>query len=321
MTRSFFKAAGNVLFLGLFFLLLCPRSVWPENHPLPEAQNMEDQEAEEEDKASLLEELLFMVLPKTQQENELEITLNPRLDDLVRRDYVRIPFRIRYGITRNLEMSFRLTNFIDNPFRGDTGTGLSDIFLGTKYQWKKILKPYVDSATAFSVLIPNDDRPGMTEGHTHYQPQLIFSKILPNWQRVQLSLAIHMDILSSQPNFNDIPEGSPAYNSLGLFLGVVYFKPTYNYSFEIFWITTEIDRGDENPVYISPGLFWNIPKMRYPRLPGLLRLGLGLRLGVYDAPEDFAFIARLKWDIPIKKYLRGKRAWRKDSGNTDNTVK
>ncbi|MGA1796989.1 MAG: hypothetical protein ACMUIL_14140 [bacterium] len=275
-------------------------------------------EDKSEEKTTLLEELLHMWLPKTREEDEIEITLNPRLDDIARRDYIRMPFRIRYGITGNLEMSFRLTNFLDNPFRGDTGTGLSDIFLGTKYQWKRILKPYVDSATAFSVLIPNDDRLGMTDGRTHYQPQLIFSKILPNRQTVQLSLAIHMDILSSHPNFNDIPEGDPAYNALGLFLGAAYLKPSYNYSIEIFWITTEIDGGHENPVYISPGLFWNIPKRRYPKLPGLLRIDLGMRFGVYDTAEDFAFIARLNWNLPIKKYLRDRRARGKDSGNTEN---
>lgn len=308
--------AKNAIFLVLLLILLLPVPISAQNHQASEEQPIEDKSKKN---PGWLEELLDMKLPKTQRMGELEISINPRLDDIVRHDYIRLPLRMKYGMTPNWELSFRLNDFLVNPFRGEDRSGISDVSFGTKYRWKKYPIPYVDTATDFSVQIPTDNKAYISDRYTHYRPQIIFSKILPQWHEVQLSFAINLDILSSYPKNVENQDGTPRYDALGLVFGVLYTTPSQSYSLEAHWVTTEIDGGNQNTVYLLPGFFWLISKKKYLKFPGTFRLGLGFRIGINDTEDDFAFIARLDWDLPIKKqvkkYLEEKQTKRHRSHN------
>jgi hypothetical protein len=212
-----------------------------------------------------------------------------------------MPLRFKYGFTPNLEFSCRLNNFLDNPFRSKGSSGISTVSFESKYQWKKYLRPLLNTATAFSVRIPTDSYFNIGDGYTHYQPQLIFSKPLSKWRPLHLSVAFSIDFLSSFPEKKIIPGYSTGYHSLGLALGLLYPTQYFNSSVEISWTTTEIDGGTQNPVFVMPGLLWSIPKKGYPRVPGKFRLALGIRIGLHDIEDDFITIARIKWDLPLKK--------------------
>jgi len=306
----------NAIFLVLFLILLLPLPISAKKHQASEEQPIEDKSKK---KPGWLEELLDMKLPKTQRMGELEISINPRLDDIVRRDYIRLPLHMKYGITPNWELSFRLNDFLVNPFRGEDRSGISDVSFGTKYQWKKYPIPYVDTATDFSVQIPTDNKAYISDRYTHYRPQIIFSKIFPQWNEVQLSFAINLDILSSYSENVEDPNGTSRYDALGLVFGVLYPAPSHSYSLEAHWVTTEIDGGNQNTVYLLPGFFWFIPKKKYLKFPGTMRFGLGLRIGINDTEDDFAFIARLNWDLPIKKQVK-KYLEEKRSGSQDESL-
>ena len=278
-----------------------------------EPQSPSDQHIEEKNKkkSNLLEELLDMRLPTTKKMGDLEISLNPRLDDTALQDHIRVPVRFKYGLTPNLELSCRLNNFLNNPFRDEGSEGISIVSLGSKYRWQKYLKAYLDSATAFSVQIPTDDCVDIGDGYTHYQPQLIFSRPIRKWRPLHFSVSIGLDLLSNYPerkiiheqdaNGVVIPCETPGYHSLGLTLGLLYPTPLYNSSLEFSWITTEIDGGTENAVFVTPGFLWPIPKRGHPGVPGNFRLALGVRFGLHDTDDDFVIIARINWDLPLKK--------------------
>jgi hypothetical protein len=84
------------------------------------------------------------------------------------------------------------------------------------------------------------------------------------------------------------------FDTLGLAFGALYPALSYYYSLEILRTTTEIDGSNQNTVYLTPGFLWSIPGKKHFKIPGTLRLGIGLRLGIHDAVDDFAFTVKLK---------------------------
>jgi len=293
----------------IFIIFVIPMVSSPgssEGQQPPAEQHIEDKNKK---KSSLLEELLDMRLPTTQTMGDLEISLNPRLDDTALKDHIRMPLQFKYGLTPNLELSCQLNNFLDNPFRNYGSNGISIVSLESKYQWKKYLTAYLDSATAFSIRIPTDNYFDIGDGYTHYQPQLIFSKPIRKWRPLHFSVAIGLDILSNFPERREVLPEDPnvetlGYHSLGLILGLLYPTPLYNCSLELSWITTEIDGGTQNAIFVTPGFLWPIPKRGHPGVPGNFRLALGVRFGLHDVEDDFVIIARIKWDLPLKKRKR-----------------
>lgn len=247
------------------------------------------------DEADVRQELIETELAGTQRKYELELTINPRLEDLLSKDYVRFPVRFKYGITSNWETFLLLNTFLDNISRADNRNGMSDVTVGTKYRWKRLLRPHVETATAFSIKIPTGSNDDISGGYIHYLPQIIFTKTLPSLDFTRLNASLGFDVVSGPPR--DV-EGRPD-NSMIVSLGATYPSGSVNYSLETIYVTTEVGGGTVNSVFITPGFLWGVPKGRNP-LPGDWRFGLGFRFGLADAEEDFALITRLKWDFPLK---------------------
>lgn len=240
------------------------------------------------------EELLETELADTQRKYELEVLIKPRLEDLLDEEYVRFPVRFKYGITANWESFLELNTFVDNFTRSGNRNGMSDVALGTKYRFKRRLKPYVDTAVSFSIRVPTGSNDDISGGYTHYAPQLIFTKTLVHFHGMRTSASLGFDIVAGPPAEEARPD-----NSMSLAIGATYPRGRASYSMEAVYVTTETGGGTINALFLTPGFQWDIPRDRNP-LPGEWRLGLGARFGLFDAEEDFVLLTRLKWDFNLK---------------------
>jgi len=245
--------------------------------------------------AYIRQELIETELAGTQRKYELELTINPRLEDLLDEDYVRFPVRFKYGITSNWESFLLLNTFLDNVSRAGNRNGMSDVTVGTKYRWKRLLRPHLETATAFSIKVPTGHNEDISGGYMHYLPQIIFTRTLTSLAFTRLNASLGFDIVSGPP----VDLAGRPDNSMIVSLGATYPSGTVNYSLEAIYITTEVGGGTDNSVFITPGFLWGVPKGRNP-LPGDWRFGLGFRFGLADAEDDFTLITRLKWDFPLK---------------------
>lgn len=250
------------------------------------------------EKGEVGEEIIETERAGTQRKYELELSVSPRLEDAVNRDFVRTPLRIKYGITDNWEAFLTFGFFFENPFRQEGTSGMSHLVVGTKYRWKKALRPHVNTATSFSVLVPAADNEEITDGYTHYRPRIIFTRALGQMRRVELSGSMGMDFLSGSSNTGEEKE-----NSLSLTSGVLYPAPPLSYFFEAVWITT--GPGGQNSFFLIPGLRWDIrPKTRNTVLRGSESLSVGARFGLDAADDEFTLITRFKYDFPVKVKFR-----------------
>jgi len=300
-----FSPRRNIIFWVLLFFLLVPMPALPEEHNVPDEQNIEDTlENPNND-----EEQSKRKFPEIPNIENLEISIKPKVSDTIQNECIRPPIDIKYGITPNWELFLRLNTFINNPTNGENRNGMSDISIGTKYHWKKLLRPYVNTTTAFSVQIPttsNDEDISNEYNTYHYRPQIIFSRTFPEWYKVQFLTDINLDILSGSPDNIETLVETSAYDSLNLLIGLSLPTRFFSYSLETEWITTGIDGGNQNSVYARTGVFWGLTKKAHPWIQGNLDLGLGVRYGLHDTEDDFSFFAKVNWDIPFKMSFKKK---------------
>jgi hypothetical protein len=146
-----------------------------EGAPPEESRSRRPRRVSAEEAAEKLdEEILDVQQSATQRKYELELSVNPRVDDVLDDFFIRIPVRVKYGITSNWETSVRFGTFVDNPTKGESRNGLSDITLGTKYRFKETLRKYVNTAVAFAVLFPTGSNEDINDGYIRYRPAIIF---------------------------------------------------------------------------------------------------------------------------------------------------
>ena len=105
------------------------------------------------------EELLSIELPDTERRHHIGISMNPKVVDIVQKDYISMPVKFRYGLTKNIELSVMPGTYIHNPKRKTAGLGVANMDLGFKYKFLHILRQHVSMAFAFNTLYPVGSNP------------------------------------------------------------------------------------------------------------------------------------------------------------------
>jgi hypothetical protein len=248
-------------------------------------------------KLEVLEELLDSDLPGTQARHQFEFVIDPKYNDTVNGDFIRIIPRVRYGLTDHWEIFAELITFVNNPISGNDEGGVGDLILGTKYRWKRWLRPHLDTATGFSLQIPLTNNDDLSDGVVHYLPYMTFSRRLRVWSHMVVATQIGFDILHSSPDREPV---SDELQDTSFFLApsATVRIPPFSVFVESKWETTEISGGTRNNVFITPGLLWDLPRLGQ-RL-GRWRIGFGVRFGLADADDSFTFLTRIKLDIGLK---------------------
>lgn len=118
-------------------------------------------------------------LPSKKPSGALRVYLRPRYGDLIRRDYLRMPFGARLQVTENIECTSELQSYFTTGLAGSAGYGLSGLLLGVKYEH---LLPAPESG-AFSAGInyatPFSRPPQeLTDGHRHLLPYITATRPL-----------------------------------------------------------------------------------------------------------------------------------------------
>jgi hypothetical protein len=265
----------------------------PEERRSRRLRRVPAEEAEEE----LEEEILDVQQSGTQRKYELELSVNPRVEDALDEFFIRIPVRVKYGIWENWEVSVRFGTFLDNPTQGESRNGLSDITLGTKYRFQEKFRKYVNTAVAFAVLLPTGSNEDINDGYIRYRPSIIFSRVFEARYRLEFTWSVGLDLLGSAQN-----EADPDLrDSLALSMGIFNRRAAVSPFFETTFVTDEIDNGTDNSVFLTPGVRWDFGKDIKDRTYGIARsFSFGVRFGLFDADDDISLITRFKIDLPLK---------------------
>jgi len=249
------------------------------------------------------EELLEMVLPTTQHIHELDISIRPNSGDVVKQDFIRMPIRLKYGITENWEVSVTPLTYFSNFFRGRLGLFMTDVTIGTKYNFGEAYPGSgVGMAFSFSHVIPVRDDIRISDGYYHYMPGVLFSTKIKG--AYILGLGIGLNLVQGKA-----PPGSIEPNdTMNTGVSLAFINNGVTYTLESLYVTDEIFGGQTEEAYLTPGISLDVTGW-LKEIPGVWTFSSGLRIGFLDAPQDFEVIMRLKlhlrfdYKIDVRKLM------------------
>lgn len=252
------------------------------------------------------------LLPFTEGKYALKITLRPHFGDLTKRDYLRAPIGLRYGLNERWEISGEAETYFAHGLKDRSffdGSGLGAMRFATKYHLERPIFERWDVATGIEYMRPvNRPPPQITDGYQHVVPFVTFARPIERYPGARLFWGLAADFINPTGIPGEMVRNRLDDDTLTFSTGVVWQRHPFTYTFETTLATTQVF-GDINEelLIVRPGVVWRVPPKYTFDSKAEWFLGLGLR-GEYG-PEgtDFGVSARVRVNFDFKRWLRERR--------------
>lgn len=264
-------------------------------------------DSENPEEFSRVRGLFDVDLPKTVPKNRIKFLLHPYFGDFLRRDYVRVPFGLRLGLTNHTEISAELESYLAHGLKKPgAGYGLYAFHLGAKYEWLKWLKPAVDASTGFNTTFPLSRPPvELTDGHNHFSPYVVFSKIWPTNPKFAPFLSLGTDLMWKSSVPGSFAKNQPHSASISAAPGFFYDLHTLKYTLVCAYTTTAlIGREPTHFLSVNPSILWQLPPALTFHSKGRWIFGFGLKANFGPDGADLGAGAKLRGEFSLSRLFR-----------------
>lgn len=252
------------------------------------------------------------VLPETAARNSLRLILHPHFGDFHRKDYLRAPVGVRYGLTDNWEVTAAIEGYFSHGL-GDAGLfeeyGLSELQVETRYRsdWSPL--PGWQMASGLRYSHPLDHPPvELTDGFEHIMPSATLARPVADWPGLEVFWGTGLDLVRDTGVAGALEDNEFGDDANTLTAGFVWNRGQHTYTFETVYATTALlGDTDQHRISVRPGVIFRIPDRFTFHSRGDWRMGMALRLT--DGPDglDVGFSVKLRGDFDLKRLL-GRRA-------------
>jgi len=250
--------------------------------------------AESEKKSPLvpqpIQEMFQSDLVYPQEEDEVQLTLFPSFRKDKETERARTLFEVEYGITDAFQVIFEWDGLLyKNPDDGPTHSGPGNIELGGQYSWMAL----GDGNTHFSfgtlVEIPvGPVNNGLTEGFLEVQPFAVLARDFPKFNQSQIFVELGFNWVDKIRN---VPDPDPEADSIFWNVGAFFPFQSWRATLEINGSNNEWDGGDENEIFVTPGMIYKLSKE--------WEIGVAAPIGATNSSDDYRVIGYLMWEFEL----------------------
>ena len=129
-------------------------------------------------------EFFDTTLPGVLGPHNLALEFHPKFSDLRDNEYMRLPFELRYGLTKRWELRGGLTPFFPNPINSGTDHrwGPGELKLGARYDVGRSLGFFDATTIGTEVRFPLGHPPvDLNDHYTHLKPFVTLARKLRTW--------------------------------------------------------------------------------------------------------------------------------------------
>lgn len=228
-----------------------------------------------------LEGIFNTDLPRTERKGTVRLIVHPHFGDFGRRNYVRVPTGIRWGVSENAEINAMVEPYFAHGLKsGSTGNGLGDFQVGGKYQWKQWPDADYDTSIGFNGFFPVGHPPtDMTTGYNRYSPYVVIGKRIAAQPGLSVFCHAGVNLLTKSSVVGSFERNDPHSDSVSITPGFVYDRYPFHYTFEFAYETTSlIGKGNAQFFTVRPGFAWDLPPRFKFLSAGHWVIGLGLHV-------------------------------------------
>ncbi len=235
-----------------------------------------------------LQDVFQTELVYPQEKGEVQLSLNPEFGKGANVNHINFPFVTEYGVTNDWQIGFTWNSF-QNNFVGDNSlaNGIGDLELETQYSFMNIAKTNFHAALGLEFGIPlGNEENEIGEGFYEFTQYSSFAVDFPSLNNMQLFAQTGISFARNK-------EESGGEEASELFLSGGLFAPVNKVilDIELSWMTSKWDNGDENQLYLTPGLIFD--------LPGGWETGIGTSIGLNNESEKFLILGILTFEFNI----------------------
>lgn len=261
-----------------------------------------------------MSEYFDTTLPGVLEEHNLTLHFTPKFSDLRDNEYVRYPLELRYGASRNVELSVGATPFSPNPINSgyDHRWGPGEGKLGVRYDLDGAIPFFTDTTLGLETRVPLGRPPiELNDHYTHLKPFVSTAHTLRMWPDVafytNLSYDRSVKLLPRDPP----PPGVVRRNIIEVAPGLLFKPGEFGTFAEYHWRHFSEDIGSHLGHEVQVGTIWDIPRARSEKwsLPGKWQLELAYK---YSREEGYGnsqgISARVNWRTSLREVLTHKSA-------------
>lgn len=254
-------------------------------------------------------------LPRFDPPGTFRLQFNPRISDLARRSYLRIPTGVRWTIDERVELLAEAEAFAAHGLNGSTDAsyGIGELRFGARRLVDHWPRPDFATSLGVNVEFPVGRPPrDLTDGRNHIAPYLVTEHRLTRHPKWTVFGGLSADLVSASSVPLNLGRNATKDDALALNAGATYDLGQVKWTLQTTYATTALAGLDEHFVTVRPTLLWWIPRRFTLHSETQWIFGLGLRATWGPDGREFSTGSRLRAELTFGQAVQRVRdTWRK----------
>lgn len=247
-------------------------------------------------------------LPRFDPPGTFRLQFNPRVSDLVRRDYIRVPTGVRWTLNDRTEIFGEAEAYATHGLANNTsdGYGIGALRFGGRYLYRNLPWPGYDTSVGLNVDLPVGHPPrDLTDGRNHYSPYFVTQRRLPNHPKWTVFSGLSLDFVQDSASVPvSLGRNSAKDHSIALNSGAIYDLGQVKWTLQTTYSTTAIAGVDEHFFTIRPSVLWWVPKKYTLNSKTQWIVGFGVRSTWGPDGYEFSQSTRLRAELTFRQALQ-----------------
>lgn len=254
-------------------------------------------------------EFFNTILPGVLEDKNLTLHFTPKFSDLRRKEFIRYPLELRYGIGHRWELNGGATLFGPNPFKSgpDRRWGPGEIKLGARYDVGPFLNVFDQMTVGLETRVPVGKPPTELNDHyTHVKPFVSLSRNIASRPDFTVYGNLAYDRTFELARRAAPPLHVVRRNVIEVAPGVLYKPGEFGYFVEYRFshITEPLEWHLAHE--ILTGTIWDVPITRSAgwKLPGKWQIEMALKTRHEESRgNDVGVVTRVNWKTTLREVL------------------
>lgn len=262
--------------------------------------------------------LFDLDLPRFDPPGTFRVQFNPRVSDLVRRSYLRVPTGVRWTVNDRVELYGEAEAFLTHGLDDDTsaGYGIGELRFGARRLFADWPRPGFATSTGVNVELPVGDPPlDLTDGRNHVGPYILTERRFERHPKWTVFGGVSADLVSTSSVPLNLGRSATKDDSVALNAGATYDLGEIKWTLQATYATTAIVGVDEHFLTVRPSVLWWVPRRYTLNSETQWIVGLGFRAMWGPDGREFSTSSRVRAELTFGQAVQRVRdTWGKATG-------
>ncbi len=246
-------------------------------------------------------------LPRFDPPGTFRLDFNPRVADLIRRDYIRVPTGVRWTVNDRLEFNVEVEAYATHGLDSDSsaGYGIGKVRFGARRLLSHWPKAGLETNVGLNLDFPVGSPPAdLTDGLNRLSPFLVTQRRLDAHPKWTIFGGGNADFVADSSVPGRVDLNTPRDDSLSVNAGAIYDLGQIKWTLQATYTNTWISAGDAHFLTIRPSVLWFVPRRFTFSSKTQWTVGIGVRSTWGPDGYELSTGTRVRAELAFRQALR-----------------